>query len=620
MAALEQQRRLSKIRRKSRRAIHYLRRAARRLELRAVGLLPEQFSGDEGARAALAVGAPLILALVAGQPSLGWAVFAAFWTCLCDGPGPHAMRRRTLGLFVLIGTAIAFTGSWAASAGTEAGLAVGPALVFVAILVGAAFSLDGVLGTLLAVVAVVAVGFPHPLPTATAQSLTFLAGGSWAFLLINLFWRIDPTASLHRNAGAVITRLSDMAKDLAAIGDGGHRDAQWHSEHAEHRRAVRMAMERLRAVLARYPGDARRYHNALRATEIIFGALVALDHAYIHKLGPTTERAVTARAFDTALLGVRLSLRERSKKVVLRRGIERLERIGNTLTDDVMTGCVLALQQALHVVENTDQSTEALAAPPDQAATNWKDRMNGALRLALRQSAGVIGVYYAAIIFQLGYPYWATMALIVCLQGGARVTWARSLERVLGSLLGGVLALSLLFITQNQMVLCPLAILLASVTISLRSVNYTIFVVFLTTLFIIVTDMMHPGSGIAAARVVDNLLGSIAALLAVLVLWPDLGPPLHQLITKGREANLAYLENVIAGRPVLEVRTAQRTAGLASIDVEVALHDLAGLRYRRHRLNEGDQLALREMRNLAGEAAAAWHRRLGEHHRPEDNQ
>jgi len=184
MGALEQQRRLSKIRRKSRRAIHSLRRAARRLELRAVGLLPEQFSGDEGARAALAVGAPLILALVAGQPSLGWAVFAAFWTCLCDGPGPHAMRRRTLGLFVLIGTAIAFTGSWAASAGTEAALAVGPALVFVAVLVGAAFSLDGVLGTLLAVVAVVAVGFPHPLPTATAQSLTFLAGGSWAFLLI----------------------------------------------------------------------------------------------------------------------------------------------------------------------------------------------------------------------------------------------------------------------------------------------------------------------------------------------------------------------------------------------------------------------------------------------------
>ncbi|TBN08311.1 FUSC family protein [Agrobacterium cavarae] len=615
MADAEQQRRRANIRFKGRWALPHLRRAARRLELRAVGLLPEQFSGEEGARAALAVGAPLIIALTTGQPALGWAVFAAFWTCLCDGPGPHAMRRRTLGLFVLIGTVLAFAGSWGASAGMEAALAVGPALVFVAILAGAAFSLDSLLGTLLAVVAVVAVGFPHPTPAAAAQSLTFLAGGSWAFLLINLVWRIDPRASLDRNAGAVIARLFDMAADLASIGDRGHRDAQWHSEHAEHRRAVRMSMERLRTVLARHPADARRYHNALRATEIIFGALVALDHAYIHRLGPTIERAATARAFATALLGVRLSLRgDVSQKDLLRRGIERLDRTAEHLTDDLMIGCVLALKNALRVLENPEQSNEALAAPPHQIAPNWKDRMRGALRLGLRQAAGVIGVYYIAIIFQLGYPYWATMALIVCLQGGARVTWARSLERIFGSLLGGFLALALLSVTQHPVILCVLAILLASVTISLRVVNYSIFVVVLTMLFIIVTDMMHPGSGVAAARVVDNLLGSIAALLAVLVLWPDFGPPLHTLIVKGQEANRSYLESVTAGRPVLDVRTAQRAAGLASIDVEVALHDLSGLRYRRNRLNENDQSALREMRNLAGEAAAAWHRRLAKDH------
>ncbi|MGN8151644.1 FUSC family protein [Agrobacterium sp. 22094] len=615
MADAEQQRRRANIRLKSRWALPHLRRAARRLELRAVGLLPEQFSGEEGARAALVVGAPLTIALTTGQPALGWAVFAAFWTCLCDGPGPHSMRRRTLGLFVLIGTVLAFAGSWGASAGMEAALAVGPALVFAAILAGAAFSLDGLLGTLLAVVAVVAVGFPHPAPAAAAQSLTFLAGGSWAFLLINLVWRIDPTASLDRNAGAVIARLFDMAADLASIGDRGHRDAQWHSEHAEHRRAVRMSMERLRTVLARHPADAHQYHNALGATEIIFGALVALDHAYIHRLGPTTERTATARAFATALLGVRLSLRDDvRKKNLLRRGIERLDRTAEHLTDDLMIGCVLALKNALRLLENPEQSNEALATPQHQVAPNWKDRMRGALRLGLRQASGVIGVYYIAIIFQLGYPYWATMALIVCLQGGARVTWARSLERIFGSLLGGFLALALLSVTQHPVILCVLAILLASVTISLRAVNYSIFVVVLTMLFIIVTDMMHPGSGVAAARVVDNLLGSIAALVAVLVLWPDFGPPLHTLIVKGREANRDYLESVTTGRPVLDVRTAQRSAGLASIDVEVALHDLSGLRYRRHRLNENDQSALREMRNLAGEAAAAWHRRLVKDH------
>lgn len=614
MADHDPQGRRAKIRVENRRVVHQLRRASRRLELRAVGLLPEQFSGDEGARAALAVGAPLVLALATGQPSFGWAVFSAFWTCLCDGPGPHAMRRRTLSLFVLIGTGIAFIGSWGASAGPEAALAIGPVLVFVSVLAGAALSLDGLLGTLLAVVSVVAVGFPQPLPTATVQALTFMAGGSWAFLLINLVWRIDPSAALNRNAGAVIARLSDMATDLVRIGDGDHRDRQWHSDHAEHRRSVRMSMERLRTVLARHPADAPQYHSALNAAEIIFGALVALDHAYIHRQGPVAERVATARAFATALLGIRLALRRDARKTAfLRRGVERLERVRKNLTDEVMIGCVLALQDALSVLEDPTQSAEALAAPRDQLALGWKDHAKGALRLSLRQAAGVIGVYYITIVFQLSYPYWATMALIVCLQGGARVTWARSMERILGSLLGGILALAVLSFIQAPFVLCLLAILLASVTISLRSVNYSVFVVFLTMLFIIVTDMIHPGTGTAVTRVVDNFLGSVAALLAVLILWPDLGPPLHQLIAKGREANRRYLESVTAEKPILEVRTAQRAAGLASVDVEVALHDLGGLRYRRHRLNEDELSALLEMRNLAGEAAAAWHRRLAEH-------
>ncbi len=614
MAKRDLQRRRAKIRVKNRSAVYSLRRAGRRLELRAVGLLPEQFRGDEGARAALAVGAPLCLALMTGQPSFGWAVFSAFWTCLCDGSGPHAMRRRTLGLFVLIGTAIAFIGSWGASAGLEAALAIGPALVFFSVMAGAAFSLDRLLGTLLAVVAVVAVGFPHPPSTAAAQALNFLAGGSWAFLLINLFWRIDPSAALNLNAGAVIARLSDMATDLLRTGDRDHRDIQWHNDHAEHRRSVRMSMERLRAVLARHTADAPQYHNALNAMEIIFGALVALDHAYIHKLAPVAERAATARAFATALLGVRLTLHPDKRNTALsRRGIGRLERTSKNLTDEVMLGCILALQNALNLLEKTEQSAEALATPTDQVFPSWEGRVKGALRLGLLQAAGVIGVYYTAVIFKLGYPYWATMALIVCLQGGARVTWARSFERILGSLLGGILALAVLDFTQSPVILCLLAILLASVTISLRAVNYSVFVVFLTMLFIIVTDIIHPGAGTAVTRVIDNLLGSVAALLAVLVLWPDFGPPLHRLIAKGREANLIYLERVTAGRPVLEVRSAQRAAGLASIHVEVALHDLGGLRYRRHRLNEADLSALREMRNLAGEAATAWHRRLAEH-------
>jgi hypothetical protein len=64
-------------------------------------------------------------------------------------------------------------------------------------------------------------------------------------VLIHGLWRIDPHAPLDLATRAVVARLTDMAADLEAIGEGQHRDVQWHGAHGEHRRAVRLALERL---------------------------------------------------------------------------------------------------------------------------------------------------------------------------------------------------------------------------------------------------------------------------------------------------------------------------------------------------------------------------------------
>ena len=85
---------------------------------------------------------------------------------------------------------------------------------------------------------------------------------------------------------------------------------------------------------------------------------------------------------------------------------------------------------------------------------------------------------------------------------------------------------------------------------SLRSVNYTVFVAFLTMLFILVTELLQPGAGIASARMLDNVIGSIAALLAVLLLWPDFGASPTERIRSGIAANHAYVAAVEAARPI----------------------------------------------------------------------
>jgi len=197
------------------------------------------------------------------------------------------------------------------------------------------------------------------------------------------------------------------------------------------------------------------------------------------------------------------------------------------------------------------------------------------------------------------------------LQGGVRVTWARCLERILGSVLGGLFASALLLGGASTVPLACLATLLAGVAIALRAVNYTVFVVFLTMLFVIVTAMLHPGEGIAAARMIDNVIGSLAALLAVFLLWPDFGASLPGRIAEGIAANRAYFDAVSAARPFAEIETVRRAAGLASIEAETALHDLGGLINRTSGAMAHAQ-GLGTLRMLAGTAAMAWHRRLGE--------
>ncbi|MDZ7281458.1 FUSC family protein [Sphingomonas sanguinis] len=589
-----------------------IRRLGRRLELRSVSLIPEHLNRAEGYRGAVAVALPLILAIVTGRSEWGWAVYAAFWTCLCDVPGPDRLRRRLLGIFLVGGTAVALVGSWAASIAPHAGMIVGPLLVFLVTAAAGRLAFGGLVGTLSAVVAVVAVGFPHDLPAAARLSAAFFAGAAWSYLLINMLWRIDAFDPLRRATQAVSARLLDMADYLAGLRDHPHRDERWHRDHAEHRRAVRLAIERFREVLVRFagePGRANAARRELAAAETMFGALLALDQACIDRWGSAPQRTVLAEACRGAVASWCVSLRRRSRaEAPLEQASATMQRVRGELTEDVFRGCAAAFGTALTRLSEGDDEGEPAVTVMDAGTARSTPMVM--VQQALRQAGGLVMVYYAAAVFGLGYPYWAAMAVIVVLQGGVRVTWARCLERIVGSLLGGSLAMALPLLGGGPVVPALVAVVLTALTMALRSVNYTIFVVFLTMLFVLVTDMLHPGVGIASARVVDNVVGSIAALLAVFAFRPDFGPPLPSRIEAGIGANRLYGQAVESDQPLAAIEAARRAAGRASVEAEIAAHDLSGWLHRLSH-SRADLAGLQDMRNLAGRTAMAWHAKLG---------
>ena len=254
---------------------------------------------------------------------------------------------------------------------------------------------------------------------------------------------------------------------------------------------------------------------------------------------------------------------------------------------------------------------ESAAPPPStpEARPRVLPPLPRAVRQAARQAAGLVAVYYAAVAFHLGYPYWAAMAVVVVLRGEARITWTRAVERIVGSLLGGGITVLLLHVVTAPALLTGMAIALAAIAIPLRAVNYTLFVVFLTMLFVIVTETLQPGAGIASARMLDNVIGSVAALLAALWLWPERGATLRDLIDRGIDANQGYAQAVRDDRPLAEVEAARRAAGLASVAAELALHDPKASFHRRRASSE-ERAAIAALRRTAGEAAILRHRSL----------
>jgi len=586
-----------------------LRALARWLELRSFGLAPENFNIAEGLRASTAVALPLGLVLASRSPQFGWAIFAAFWTCLSDVGGARRKQIETLLLFVTLGTGVAFFASWIAGFGRVPAFATGPAIVALAALLPLWRPASGSVAALLGVVAVVAVGYPHGAPGAATLAIAFLLGGAWAVLL-TWRWEIDRWAPARHALAAVFARLADMASAMAATGAGRHHDRDWHANHGQHRRAVRIAIERAGSLIDRLSGESateqRRFKAALAATEAVFSASIALDHLFVVQDGAAEERIGVAKALYLALATAHLELaKRRLHDADLAEQAASLRRLAISIT-----GVEAAILNQVGDALDTLGAREPAEPPLGPAiAPGRRARTPRILRGGLRSAAAVAIVYLVADLFHFGYPYWATMAVVVVMQPGMRTTWTRSIERILGTVLGGLAALALLHTVTAPIALILIVVTLAGLTIAVRSVSYTVFVTTLTLLFVTVVELLQVGAGVASARVLDNVVGSLTAIVSAILLWPDSSERISDLIAAALEANQAYLDRVRSGDEIAIV-AARRAAGLASIEAELALHALGGFVRWRRRLSRGDIAAIMESRRLAGEASMLWHSNL----------
>ncbi|HTQ71670.1 MAG TPA: FUSC family protein [Acidocella sp.] len=578
-------------------------RLSRVLESRSFGLTPEQVGIAEGLRAATAVAVMVGLAYGLGRPWLAWAAFGAFWCCLADPGGRDKTRLLAISGFALAGAVVLPCVSIAGAGGPVFGGLVMLALVFLTNLPRAWGATATVPGILVSVVAVVGVDYPRTPAGALILTGAFLLGCLWALLLCLVLWRIHPHAPVRRAASSIFAREAAMVGEFLALARHGGADvASRQALNAAHRRSVRLAIERGRAAVARLESGHARHELAVDCADRLFAVLIALGHGLVVEEAP--------RPLPFCLWTLREALLEAERQAATRAfDGTRLAAYAAALAQDAAAlpaAQARAMSLSASALAAYAKGPEAQSAHPVADAASPGRISAPILRHAARVTVAVGVAYLLVSWLGLAFSYWATMATVMVMQPLAEATWPRSLERIIGSVGGGVLAALLIALLPAKLLLLAVIFPLAALAIAFKSVNYTVFVLFLTALFVLVIDMLQPGGGIPAARVLNNVIGALVGVAGVLWLWPERRQGgLRALLAAAIRANLGFAAAALA-HPAMGQDIAgreRREAGMASAVAETALARMRLEGRGRHgRLDDAAQL-LCALRGVAGAAA-----------------
>jgi uncharacterized membrane protein YccC len=562
------------------------------LDLRAISIL-------EGVRAGLAAALPVAASAWLNQPLLSLAALGALLTCICDPGGP--LKRRLPVLLAFIGVGACLLGGF--------GLLRGAGIVPVLLVAGPALFSTGflrvwgaatqALGNLLAVVLLLGTDDPLSLTQAGWVAAVFAAGGAWALLLTLMLWRIHPFGPARRAVGDVWDSLASLCAMLQALlaEDGSGRaetDSAWEAQARAGRGAVRAAIERARGTLmdtadARGAASGPAAQNLMRleAADQLFAVMIALsDHL---------EQAPAARSAGSALLRRLRPLLRLMASATDREHIDRLPRVERTvaavanasLDDPALATIARALAERLRVALKLIDPAQYLPGSGSQgeAGISLRQRIlapaaanltwgSASLRHAARVAVAVTAALAWSLFHHGPYTHWLTITLVLVMQPFFANTWQRTLERVGGTLLGGMVAAGLSATLHSRLHLAGVLPVLGALALAVRQVSYGVYIAVYTPVVILLVEQIRPledQTSIALARAGYTVLGGLIAVAANLLLWPSWEPEqVARDLASAIAAHAAYARAVFFA-PNTDPGRERRKAGLASNNLEASL-------------------------------------------------
>jgi uncharacterized membrane protein YccC len=183
-----------------------------------------------------------------------------------------------------------------------------------------------------------------------------------------------------------------------------------------------------------------------------------------------------------------------------------------------------------------------------------------ALRLAIVATIAEV----LASILHISTGYWITLTAVVALKPNYGGTSQTTLQRVLGTVLGGIIGIAIVTLIHNSWVIVGCLLLLIVTAMAVRPLSFSLFITLLTPAIILLLNVTSKGGWqIGVLRIVDSFAGGLLALLGSYLLFPrwERQQLPAQLETTIR-ANLAYFQQVILADAAtsLSLRVTRRPA------------------------------------------------------------
>lgn len=203
----------------------------------------------------------------------------------------------------------------------------------------------------------------------------------------------------------------------------------------------------------------------------------------------------------------------------------------------------------LKELKGRDRDLDKFVAPNHYSFQTLRENLSfssGIFRHSLRLTVVMMIGFVVGNAFIFQNSYWILLTIIVILRPGYGLTRQRSLDRVIGTIAGGLIAFGMLFFIKDAVAIGTLAIFSMLLGFSFTQINYRIGATFVTMYVVLLYGIMMPGSSqVVEFRILDTAVGAALAFVANYLLWPAwefLSLPAY--ISKSIKANRDYLNEI----------------------------------------------------------------------------